>query len=222
MYFCRRKIIQNALQMYKIFQNDKTLVFPKIDGDSLKFDATLQESDRYDAELLCEFLPEWLGEHDSSDTFIHEVGEDAVAEALKTTFKLVLAAGGIVAKDGEFVSIVRHGIPDLPKGHIEKGESPEQAALREVEEETGIGKLQIVKTLPSTWHCYLEHEEWKLKRTCWYLMESADIVQPTPQTKEGITEIKLIGNEDIEEFLKNTFRSISEILEKDLRQVVAK
>ena len=208
--------------MYKIFHENKALVFPKIEGDLLKFDATPQESDRYDADLLCDFLPEWLDDRDPGDTFIHEVGENAVALALKVTFRMAPAAGGIVVKDGKFVSIVRKGIPDLPKGHIEQGETPEAAALREVEEETGIGKLRIVKELPSTWHCYLEHEEWTLKRTYWYMMESEEAIQPKPQTEEGITEIKLIGNEEIEEFLKNTFRSISEILEKDLRQIVAK
>ncbi len=208
--------------MYKIFHENKALVFPKIEGDALKFDATSQESDRYDADLLCNFLPEWLDERDSGDTFIHEVGEDAVALALKETFRMAPAAGGVVVKDGKFVSIVRKGIPDLPKGHIEKGETPEVAALREVEEETGIGKLHIINELPSTWHCYIEHDEWTLKRTYWYLMESEETIQPKPQTEEGITEIKLIGNEGIEDFLKNTFRSISEILGKELRQVVTK
>ena len=188
----------------------------------MKFDATLQESDRYEADILCDFLQEWLDDRDQTDTFIHEVGENAVAEALKQTFKMAPAAGGVVVKDGKFVSIVRHGIPDLPKGHIEKDENPEQAALREVEEETGIGKLRIVKELPSTWHCYFEHEEWKLKRTYWYLMNTSETIQPKPQTEEGITEIKLIGNEWIEDFLKNTFRSISEILRKDLCQIVTK
>ena len=208
--------------MYKIFHENKALVFPKIEGDALKFDATSQESDRYDADLLCNFLPEWLDERDPGDTFIHEVGEGAVALALKETFRMAPAAGGVVVKDGKFVSIVRKGIPDLPKGHIEKGETPEVAALREVEEETGIGKLHIINELPSTWHCYLEHDEWTLKRTYWYLMESEETIQPKPQTEEGITEIKLIGNEGIEDFLKNTFRSISEILGKELRQVVTK
>ena len=208
--------------MYKIFHENKALVFPKIEGDALKFDATSQESDRYDADLLCNFLPEWLDERDPGDTFIHEVGEDAVALALKETFRMAPAAGGVVVKDGKFVSIVRKGIPDLPKGHIEKGETPEVAALREVEEETGIGKLHIINELPSTWHCYIEHDEWTLKRTYWYLMESEETIQPKPQTEEGITEIKLIGNEEIEGFLKNTFRSTSEILDEDLRHVVTK
>ena len=208
--------------MYKIFQENKALVFPKIEGDSLKFDATPQESDRYDAELLCDFLPEWLDDHDPGDTFIHEVGENAVVQALKETFRMAPAAGGIVMKDGKFVSIVRKGIPDLPKGHVEQGETPEEAALREVEEETGIGNLKIVKALPTTWHCYLEHEEWTLKPTYWYLMSTIEDIQPKPQTEEGITEINLIGNEEIEDFLKNTFRSISEILGKDLRQIITK
>ena len=208
--------------MYKIFQENKALIFPKITGDSLKFDATLQESDRYDAELLCEFLPEWLDDRDPGDTFIHEVGENAVVAALTEAFRMAPAAGGVVVKDGKFVIIIRKGIPDLPKGHIEKGETPEVAALREVEEETGIGNLQIIKELPSSWHCYFEHEAWSLKRTYWYLMSTTEGIQPKPQTEEGITEIKLIDNEEIDWFLKNTYRSISEILGEDLRQVVAK
>ena len=208
--------------MYKIFQENKALVFPKIEGNSLVFDATPQESDKYDAELLCDFFPEWLDDCDPGDTFIHEVGENAVALALKETFRMAPAAGGIIVKDGKIVTIVRKGIPDLPKGHIEQGETPEVAALREVEEETGIGNLKIVKELPSTWHCYFEHEAWSLKRTYWYLMSTTDIVQPKPQTEEGITEIKLIGNEEIEDFLKNTFRNISEILGKELRQIISK
>ena len=208
--------------MYKIFHENKALIFPKIEGDSLRLDATLQESDRYDAELLCDFFPEWLNDRDPGDTFIHEVGENAVAAALKEIFRMAPAAGGVVVVDGKFVSIVRKGIPDLPKGHIEKGEEPEAAAMREVEEETGIGKLHIINELPSTWHCYLEHDEWTLKRTYWYLMESGETIQPKPQTEEGITEIKLIGNEEIEDFLKNTYRSTSEILGEDLRHVVTK
>ena len=208
--------------MYKIFHENKALIFPKIESNSLRFDATFQESDKYDTELLSVFFPEWLDDCDPGDTFIHKVGENAVAAALKNTFRMAPAAGGIVVKDGKILSIVRKGIPDLPKGHIEKGETPEVAALREVEEETGISKLRIFKELPSTWHCYLEHDEWMLKRTYWYLMESEETFQPKPQTEEGITEIKPIGNEEIEDFLKNTYRSISEILGKELRQVVTK
>ena len=208
--------------MYKIFHENKTLVFPKIEGNSLEFDATLKESDRYESDILCDFLQEWLYDSDQTDTFVHEVGENAVSEALKQTFRMAPAAGGVVVVNGKIVTITRNSIPDLPKGHIERGEHPEQAALREVEEETGIGKLRIVKELPSTWHCYQLGEEWRLKRTYWYLMECDEDIQTKPQTEEGISEVKLVGNEEIDAFLKNTFRSISEILGGDMRQVVAK
>ena len=208
--------------MYKIFQENKALVFPKIEGETLKFDTTPFESDRYEADVLGDFLQEWLTDKEQTDTFIHQVSENAVATALNETFKMAPAAGGVVVKDGYFVAIVRNGIPDLPKGHIEKGESPEEAALREVEEETGIHNLKIVKMLPSTWHCYQVSEDWRLKRTYWYLMETSEDIRPKPQTEEGITEIKLIGNKEVGWFLKETFRSISEILGKDLRQLTTK
>ena len=208
--------------MYKIFHENRALIFPKNEGNPVESYATLQESDRYDAELLCDFLSDWLLERDQTDTFVHEVSNEAVASAINQVFKMAPAAGGIVEKDGKFVAIVRHGIPDLPKGHIEKGETPETAALREVEEETGVRKLQIVKELPSTWHCYQEGDEWHLKRTYWYLLTTLEAIEPKPQTEEGISEIKLIGSVEVESFLKETFRSISEILSKDLRQVVAK
>lgn len=35
----------------------------------------------------------------------------------------------------------------LPKGHVEEGESIEQAALREVHEETGLDNVQLIKHL---------------------------------------------------------------------------
>lgn len=208
--------------MYKIFQDNKTLIFPKIDGNAMKWDATLQESERYEADILCDFLQEWLFDTDQTDTFIHEVSQNAVAVALNETFRMAPAAGGIVVKDGTIVSITRNGIPDLPKGHIEKGEQPEQAALREVKEETGINKLRIVRELPSTWHCYQMGEEWRLKRTWWYLMETEETLQFKPQTEEGISEVKLIGSEEIDAFLQNTFRSLSNILGEDLRQLTTK
>ena len=52
----------------------------------------------------------------------------------------VRASGGVILRDGCVLVVHRSHYDDwtLPKGKLERGESWEQAALREVEEETGL------------------------------------------------------------------------------------
>ena len=208
--------------MYTIFQENRALIFPKIDAGQIKFTPNDNKCESYDAQLLCEFLSEWLCDSEQTDTIIQDIAPEDVSSALQQMFKLAPAAGGIVTSEGRFVMIERKGIPDLPKGHIEAGEDPETAAMREVEEETGIGNLEIVRELPSTWHVYLHNEVWELKQTYWYEMRSNSLNSTKPQTEEGITAVKWVGKDDIEGFLSQTFRSISEILGKELRHLATK
>ena len=63
----------------------------------------------------------------------------------------VEAAGGVVLdEDGRVVLVHRPRYDDwtLPKGKLDPGESFEEAALREVEEETGL-RCRLVRELPS-------------------------------------------------------------------------
>src|ERR671915_2359890 len=63
----------------------------------------------------------------------------------------VQAAGGVVVRDGKVLLVHRPRYDDwtLPKGKLDPGESFEDAALREVEEETGV-RCRLVRELPPT------------------------------------------------------------------------
>lgn len=208
--------------MYKIFQENRALIFPNIESEQLVFASNDNKCESYDAQLLCDFLSEWLCDTEQTDTIIQDVAPEDVSAALQQMFKMAPAAGGIVTNDGLCLTIERKGVPDLPKGHIEAGENPETAAMREVEEETGIGGLEIERALPSTWHVYLRNEVWELKQTYWYEMKSSCLNNSKPQTEEGITAVKWIGKDGIDSFLSQTFRSISEILGKELCHLATK
>jgi 8-oxo-dGTP diphosphatase len=62
----------------------------------------------------------------------------------------VTAAGGVVVRDGLVALVHRPRYNDwtLPKGKLDNGESFEEAALREVEEETGL-RARLLRELPS-------------------------------------------------------------------------
>lgn len=95
--------------------------------------------------------------------------------------KKELSAGGVLFKevDGEYYVAVIHRSKQndwtLPKGHIEPGESLEDTALREVEEETN-NKAVVLKKIGS-FSYFVEDKEKDVtyKRTVyWFLMKSEE------------------------------------------------
>lgn len=60
----------------------------------------------------------------------------------------VRAAGGVVVRDGRVAVVHRPRYDDwsLPKGHVDRGETDEQAAVREVREEAGL-TCELVREL---------------------------------------------------------------------------
>ena len=131
--------------------------------------------------------------------------------------KKVLAAGGIVLnKKNEMLFIYRHSKWDLPKGHVEKGESFEDCALREVKEETGINNLYINRLIGTTEHEYFDSYVGTevIKETRWFEMRTDKDESLHPQAEEGIEWIRWIPKEDVFLFLKNSYKNIIEIVKK--------
>lgn len=101
------------------------------------------------------------------------------------------SAGGVVlrARDGSYDALV---IRDpyrnwgLPKGHLENGERPEEAALREVAEETGLSDLRLGPELVTIDWYFRTKAAQIHKFTTFYLMFS-DHGDPVPEAEEGIT-----------------------------------
>lgn len=204
--------------MYKFFYEQRALIFPNIDEKTLVLDATAQQLASYEAQKIHHFFRQWLVTPLQEDVVIDHITPEVLSAALCQTFVMAPAAGGVVLHDGQFAAIERHGIPDLPKGHVEEGESVRAAALREVEEETGLRDLTILRQLPSSWHCYLYEDEWRLKQTSWFLMETPDDSTLRPQREEDITEVVFLGCNDLDWFLKNTYRSLADTLSNSLKE----
>lgn len=147
------------------------------------------------------------------EVYYYHENEKLLLSSFSLAFKVIEAAGGLVKnKKGEYLFIFRNGKWDLPKGKIEKGEGIETAAIREVEEECGVGKLKIVKELESTYHTYHVEEKAILKRTYWFEMLCEDESNLVPQLEEGITEVKWLPKNDLQQVLDNTYESIKEVL----------
>ena len=130
-------------------------------------------------------------------------------------FTLIDAAGGVVKNAEErLLFIFRLGKWDLPKGKIDNGETLEQAALREVEEECGIGKLKIVGKLLTTYHTYTLKGKNIVKASHWYRMTTDDNIPLIPQTEENITDARWVSAAEIPILLKDAYPSIAEVINK--------
>jgi len=125
-------------------------------------------------------------------------------------FTRVEAAGGVaVDKRGAWLMIRRNGRWDLPKGHLEAGETLAECAARELLEETGIA-AEPVRPLCDTLHAYWfpKTARWELKRTHWFELRADSPGDPTPQTEEGIESVVWCMPGEAAEHLRSAFPTI--------------
>ena len=138
---------------------------------------------------------------------------DLTFERLKEQFVVVEAAGGVVLNECDELLMIRlRDKWDLPKGHVEAGESSLEAALREVEEECGIvGEMVGNEPLAETWHAYDTYGRWELKRTTWWQMRATKSAT-VAQAEEGITAAEWCAMDCVEEHIKESYRTIKEVV----------
>lgn len=146
--------------------------------------------------------------------FVESINPQSTLDSFFSKFKFIEASGGLVYNPTikKYLFIKRNGFWDIPKGKIEKDESKEDAAIREVQEECGFEKIELGELITKTYHTYYAFGMYHLKKTYWFKMESTDSQHLTPQKEEGITELMWLKKEDWNKIHKNTFKSISEIL----------
>jgi 8-oxo-dGTP pyrophosphatase MutT (NUDIX family) len=138
---------------------------------------------------------------------------EQMVEDFFSNYQLIEAAGGCVFNQEKLLLIFRRGSWDLPKGKIDEGESPDQAALREVEEETGLTQLQLGDFITHTYHTYRDRKDKRiLKRTYWYRMETAQI-ELHPQTEEDIERAVWMTPEAFWAENPVVYNSIKEVIE---------
>ena len=134
---------------------------------------------------------------------------ELIINIFKKKFPEIIAAGGkVINNKSEILFIYRNKKWDLPKGKAEKNEIISETALREVEEETGIKNLSIIKPLEKTYHIFKRDGKYYLKTTYWFEMKSDFNGKFKPQNKEGITRVEWIGSENLSFILPKSYANI--------------
>jgi 8-oxo-dGTP pyrophosphatase MutT (NUDIX family) len=130
-------------------------------------------------------------------------------------FTIIKAAGGLVQNEEKKMLIIfRRGKWDLPKGKIDDGETLEQCAVREVEEETGLTKIELLSPLLTTYHTYHEGSKFILKESYWYNMKVSGKQNLQPQTEEDILEIKWVTTKEAEKLFPECFPSVIDVIKE--------
>ncbi len=199
--------------MYKVFINNRCFEFMTDAGFEANIPGTLVVN--YDSTDTFSLLIDLAH---TETVFFEKVivlhsDPSRLMSKLEKLAKVIEAAGGAVLNsEGKLLMIFRNEKWDLPKGKIEKKETPEKAAVREVEEECGISDLKIVRKLSPTYHTYMQHEELILKKTWWYEMKTSASEKLVPQEEEGITKVEWMSEPEVGKALGNTYQSIIEVV----------
>ncbi len=203
--------------MYKIYINENTLILTDSQSVSKGKQAANQLVAPYTGKtkMLLSYIDMMEKTNRFDSVIIHHQNPKLLLKDFESLFTVVKASGGVV-NDGKdnILFIFRRGFWDLPKGKIDSGEKKKAAAIREVEEETGISDISLLKKVHTTRHTYkLKNGKRAIKKTFWYAM-TAPKQKLTPQIEEDITEVKWINLYKISALKEPIFKNINNVIEK--------
>lgn len=138
-----------------------------------------------------------------------------LVKSVPMSVKRVFSAGGIVIRDGDSgpeVLVTQHSGHhgwEFPKGHLEAGESSEDAALREVEEEAGV-KAEVLEKADKIEYFYFEDKQKVLKTVVYFLMKFVSNGEAT--TADEVEDMVWLPVDKVED--KLTFKDTKELWKK--------
>ena len=202
--------------MYKVFINETPLIFTNTEGvtPEMKNDAKALIT-KYLGKV--KFLHNYIDLLEKSKQYSQVVifydDVEKLWHDFQSTFKLIEAAGGIVYNASDEVLVIfRRDFWDLPKGKIDKGETPEQAAIREIQEETGLNEVTFRnRNAFNTYHTYTQKGKRILKKTYWFTMNTSE-TKLSPQTSEDIEQAQWVNLNDFLSSKPVIYNSILDVL----------
>jgi 8-oxo-dGTP pyrophosphatase MutT (NUDIX family) len=198
--------------MYKVFHNDK-LIDIRMTDDIPHLSEYRTEIRHAPPEEITAQIGGFLKQDTVRELCITHNNPGLIINALRDHYPLLPAAGGLVQhNDSRLLFIFRKGKWDLPKGKVDQRETHEEAAIREIFEETGIDGLETISLLPDTFHFLERNGLWYLKPTKWYLFRTACDVRPLPATEEEISQACWIEKNHVHRIFCNIFPSLYEVI----------
>tara|TARA_B100000963_G_scaffold273458_1_gene241682 strand:+ start:11569 stop:12180 length:612 start_codon:yes stop_codon:yes gene_type:complete len=195
--------------MYKVFFNQKPIIL------TTSLILPSEESPFFYVKFTDKkFIVQILKSKKTKMLFLYHSKEEKLWYYFLDMFKLIEASGGLVKniKTNRFLFIFRNNKWDLPKGRINKNEEVKTAAIREVEEETGVKNLSIIKPLNTTYHVFKKNRKYRLKKTFWYLMHTDYSNKLTPEKKEGIDKAVWIEKNAIVTLNSTMYQNINLVI----------
>lgn len=189
--------------MYTVFVNDKPIVLT-----TLKEEETYFKNYKLKTVKLSKVIKKLNNTALQEARLVHKNESKLLKKFLKKLPNVIAGGGKVFNDKGEILFIYRNDKWDLPKGKVEGKEKIELTAIREVEEETGVTGLEIVKPLETTYHIFKRNGRYRIKITYWFEMKTSFSGELFPQVKEGITKVKWLNEKKTKKALNNSYANI--------------